>query len=324
MTKIIDFLITEQGYSKADATIVAKWMDTLGINNNKTAEGFLDLTKVKYHNPLKMKDMEKLVVRLARAIEKGEKVMFHGDYDTDGVTTTALFIKAMRKLGLVCDWYVPHRQADGYGLHERNVKRFENEGYALLVTGDTGIKEMKTISETTMDVIVTDHHEPVVSTSRAELSKYETFSTIIEQDGVFMAIPNCVAVVNPHRIDCDYPNKAVAGVTVIFKAMSALFHELNGDKQYLASLVDLVAAGQIADMIEQVDVGSQDLEARKLVTEGMKRIESAKSTWAYTFMKKIAPPKKRAYYEVRCMDDVIAETSDIAESKDFAKKNANT
>jgi single-stranded-DNA-specific exonuclease len=299
MESVLQTLMNERNYTKNEAELTLKLIQIFGIDNEQTADDFLHIQNVKYHSPMLLKDINKVILRLVQAIVNKEKVMFHGDYDADGVTTTALFIKAMRKLGLDCDWYVPHRQKDGYGLHPRNIKRFEEQGYDLLVTGDTGIKEMKTISETTMDVIVTDHHEPVVSATREGLAQYEAFSTIIEKDGVFMAIPTCIGVINPHRIDCDYPNTAVAGVTVIFKVMSALYTHLNGDMAYLASLVDYVAVGMIADMIEQINLHNQDLESRKIVLAGIRQIEKATNTWSSTFVNLIAPLSKFESMKVR-------------------------
>lgn len=308
MGYVIDFLQKKRGFKKYDAYRIGLLMTREGINNKKTAMEYLNIEKVKYHDPMLMTDMDKLVARLLLAIERKEKTMIHADYDTDGVTTATVAYRLLTGAGLQCDWYVPDRQKDGYGLHPRNIKRFEEEGYTLLITGDTGIKEMKTISETTMDVIVTDHHEPVVASTREGLAQYEAFSKIVEHNGEFMAIPDCAAVVNPHRIDCSYPNKAVAGVTVMWKAMLALYSAMGKDTAPVEAMIDLVAAGQIADMIPQIDVNSQDLESRKIVLAGIAQIESAESTWAYTFMKKINPLKGRAWFEAKDMEEKEVRT----------------
>lgn len=274
------YQIQKTGLNKAEAVIAHNILKQMGIESGKAVKTFMNIKEQPFHSPFLIKEMDKAVERIITAVQHNQKIIFHGDYDADGVTTTALFVKGMKHLGVNVDWYVPHRHKDGYGLHIRNMKRFEEEGYDLLITGDTGIKEMETISKMTMDVIVTDHHEPFVVSNKEDLSQYLTNSQIIEKDGLFMAIPKAIAVVNPKRIDCEYPNESLSGVAVMFKLLEALYLQLGVPTDYLYQQLDLVATGMVADLIEQVDRKNEDLEARKIIVEGLKMINNKQNVWS--------------------------------------------
>ncbi|MDU9693687.1 DHHA1 domain-containing protein [Priestia aryabhattai] len=252
-------------------------LEYIGVND-KGVDGFLNPSLKLFHHPYEMKDLEKALDRLLKAFAKNEKILFFGDYDTDGCTTTALFVKVLRDKGIHVDYYVPHRHKDGYGLNATKMKEFA-EQYDLIVTGDTGIKEMETVYNCPIDVIITDHHEPFVTADEELLSQYREISDIIEKDGETMVIPSAYAVVNPKRIDCDYPNKCLSGVAVIFKLLQGLFIK-NGWKQVdLTQHLDLVATGLVADLVPQFDIDYQDSEVRMMTKVGLQIMNQAPKPW---------------------------------------------
>jgi single-stranded-DNA-specific exonuclease len=183
------------------------------------------------------------VARLRRAIEGGEVILVHGDYDVDGICTTALYVRALRKMGARAEPFVPHRLTDGYDLTDAGLLAAQAVGAGVILTGDCGIVAHEAVERAAragVDVIVTDHHTPA-----------ET-------------LPRAVAVVNPNRRDCGYPNKGLAGVGVAYKLVVALAEELGYPRERLASYLDLVAVATIADLAPLTG------ENRALVRWGLK------------------------------------------------------
>jgi single-stranded-DNA-specific exonuclease len=167
------------------------------------------------------------VARLRRAIEGGETILVHGDYDVDGICSTALYVRILRRMGGRAEPFVPHRLRDGYDLTDAGVSAARAAGASLILTADCGIVAhgaVERASRAGIDVIVTDHH-----------TAGET-------------LPGAVAVVNPNRRDCGYPNKGLAGVGVAYKVMVALAQEIGYPRERLASYLDLVALATVADL----------------------------------------------------------------------------
>ncbi len=195
------------------------------ISDVQKAQEFLHPEeKQAYYDPFLMMDMERAVARIRRAIEASEKIVVYGDYDVDGITATTLLVRALRRLGAVADYYIPDRQ-EGYGLHTESLRKLADEGAGLVVTVDCGIAgtaEIDSVREV-LDVIVTDHHLPGDT------------------------LPNAVAVIDPHRADCEYPFKELAGVGVAFKLCQALFRVMKGET--FEGDLELVALGTVADIV---------------------------------------------------------------------------
>ena len=260
-----------------------KVFEYLGLKEEKSIDHFLNPSLKLFNHPFKMTDMEKAVDFLIKYLDEDKKILFFGDYDADGATTTALFVSVLRKKGYNnIEWFVPHRHKHGYGLNADKMKEFFTS-YDLIVTGDTGIKEMKIISESPIPIIVTDHHETTVSMNKSDLDIYAEFSTIVERDGKFMAIPRCEAVVNPKRIDCDYPNEWLSGVAVIYKLLQGIFIKKGWSQMELIPRLDLVALGLVADLVPQIDVHHQDLEVRMMTAVGLKMMNEKPSLWVRSF-----------------------------------------
>lgn len=229
-------------------------------------QNFLRPALATIHDPFLLTDMEAAVRRVAQAREAREHVTVYGDYDSDGTTSTALLLRVLRFLGLEADFYIPHRLEEGYGLHVEALERIAASGTRLLITVDTGISAVAQVAHARalgMDVIVTDHHQPG------------------EQ------IPDTLAVINPNRRDCPYPNKGLAGVGVAFKFAHALLKGLGVDgeraKPFLMSLLDLVAIGSIADSVPLTG------ENRVLVARGLDQMARSANAGVVELLRLVDP-----------------------------------
>ena len=173
-----------------------------------------------------MQDAEKAVERLIKAIKDQEKILICGDYDVDGITSSALMMTCLRPLGAQINFFLPHRVRDGYGLSSKTVQRAARNNYKVLVTVDNGITAFEAGVEAKrlgLDLIITDHHKP------------------------HDKLPEAYAVVNPHQATCPYPYKMFAGVGVIFKIMTLLYERLG--KKVPPTVYELLMLGTVADVV---------------------------------------------------------------------------
>ncbi|OMF31699.1 single-stranded-DNA-specific exonuclease RecJ [Paenibacillus sp. FSL H8-0548] len=219
--------------------LVAKLLVQRGYGEVEAAERFLRGGQEHFHDPYLLLGMKAAVDRIRLAASNHEKIRIYGDYDADGVSSTALLVHLFRSLNYSFDYYIPHRALEGYGLNKKAIELAAEEGIGLIVTVDTGISAVQEIAyakELGIDVVVTDHHEPP------------------EQ------IPAACAVVNPKQEGCGYPFKGLAGVGVAFKLAHALL-----DRPPL-EWADIVSLGTIADLMPLKD------ENRILVQYGLERL----------------------------------------------------
>lgn len=183
------------------------------------------------HSPYLLPDMDKGVQRVLQGIQLEEKIVVFGDYDVDGVTSTALMIYFFRKIGYPVEYLLPHRERDGYGLRISAVDQIAAMGARLIITVDNGITSNEAIDYAAslgIDVIVTDHH--------------------LQES----TLPRACACINPNRTDSQYPFKTICGAVVVFKLIYALAEKLMSPddvKQFLLNHLDLVAIGTIADVM---------------------------------------------------------------------------
>jgi single-stranded-DNA-specific exonuclease len=179
------------------------------------------------NDPLSLVDVTAAVARLSRALDRGETILVHGDYDVDGVCGTALFTRVLRSLGGRVVPFTPNRLRDGYDLTAAGVAAAVTAGASLIVTADCGTVAHAAVEEAAacgIDVIVTDHHTPAGT------------------------LPAAVAVVNPNRADSTYPDRSLAGAGVAYKLCQALVTARGGDASSLWYYLDLVAIATIADL----------------------------------------------------------------------------
>ncbi len=179
------------------------------------------------HDPALMLDLDLAVDRLATAIRNGETILVHGDYDVDGMSSTSLLTRTIRTLGGTAVPFIPRRLADGYDLGTAGVAAAVASGASVVLTADCGTSAHAAIADLCargIDVIVADHHLP---------------------GG---AVPSCLAVLNPRREGCGYPDKDLAAVGVAFKLALALTKKLGGKEAAVFAMLDLVALATVADI----------------------------------------------------------------------------
>ncbi len=195
-------------------------------------------------DPFLLPDMDKAVERINEAIFDGERICVYGDYDCDGVTSTTILYSYLEAQGADVTYMLPERERDGYGLSNQVVDRIAATGTKLIITVDNGIssvEEAKYIKEKGMELVVTDHH--------------------LEGD----ELPDCVAVVDPHRNDKDCPFEDYAGCGVALKLCCAME---GSDEEVMQEFADIAALGTVADMVPLVG------ENRKIVLYGLKLLNT--------------------------------------------------
>jgi len=225
---------------------IARLLGARGVTTPKAAEHFLWPRLDDLHDPFRMAGMGEAVERIRRAIAGGEPIVIYGDYDVDGVTSLVLLKKTLAHLGARVFCYVPERLREGYGMHAEAIEALAAQGGRLLISVDCGIRAHEVVERAKalgMETIVTDHHLP-----EAEL-------------------PRAVAVLNPRRPDCAYPEKNLAGAGVALKLAQALLAR-SGQSTELVRLLPLAAIGTIADVAPLVG------ENRVIVRLGLEQIRA--------------------------------------------------
>ncbi len=228
--------------------LVSSVLSARGVESVEDATVFLSRDHFLEHSPFLMKDMDKAVERINAAIANDEKIAVFGDYDVDGITSTVLLVDYLRSRGARCVKYIPRRVEDGYGLGKEPMRMLrEKEQVDLIITVDCGItavEEAEFAKEIGVDLIITDHHEC--------------------KD----LLPDAIAVVNPHRSDCAYPFKALAGVGVALKLVLALGGD-DRENALFARYCTLAAIGTVADVMRMSG------ENRTIVYRGLESIRNS-------------------------------------------------
>ena len=209
---------------------VARLLCLRGFADPDLARQFLHPSLDQLHDPFKLTDMTAAVQRLEQAIGRRERIAIHGDYDVDGITSTVILRRALEMLGGDVVHFIPERLRDGYGLQPAAIERLHADGVSLIVSVDCGIRGIEAARrarELGVDLIITDHHEP----------DHE--------------LPVAVAVLNPKRHDCSYPDKYLAGVGVALKLVQALCGRA-GRSKWLPAFVKIAAIGTLADVVPLV------------------------------------------------------------------------
>lgn len=220
---------------------LAMLLEIRGIVEEEKISSFFNRERQPF-DPLQLVDMELAVARIQEAIDCFEKICVYGDYDADGVTSTALLYSYLESCAANVMYYIPQREAEGYGMNIDAIDRLHEQGVSLIVTVDNGIAsvaEVEHANQLGMQVVVTDHHMP-----QAQL-------------------PSAVAVVDPHRADCPSTFKDWAGVGVAFLLIAALEGEEGDRESLLSNYADLVAVGTIGDIVPLAG------ENRAMVREGL-------------------------------------------------------
>ena len=216
-----------------------------GITSKKEANHFLSPTAEDLNDPYLLSSMDNCVIRLSAALKDGERMGVFGDFDTDGLTGTAVLTKGLENLGGIVFPYVPHRVKEGHGISQQAIDFFEQRKVTLIITvdcGTTSISEITQASQKGIDTIVTDHHVPMDS------------------------LPPAVAIVNPSLPDSKYPFPQITGVGTALKVMEALYSSLSQEMPNF--LYAFCALGTVSD------VGLMKDENRYLTQRGIQAIKS--------------------------------------------------
>lgn len=227
--------------------LLAQLLYNRGLKDPSQVELFLEGDERLCGDPTLLPDMEIAISRIYRALLSGEKIAVYGDFDVDGVTSTALMVQGLTVLGGVVVPYIPHRISEGHGLRQAAIDELHDAGVSLIITVDCGItdvEEVKYASSIGITVIITDHH---------------TAPNVI---------PEAFAIVNPKLPNSKYPFIELAGVGVAYKVMQALMTSI-GKEEHMDAQMDLVAIGTVADMVPLV------AENRYLVKRGLQNLNAA-------------------------------------------------
>ena len=213
----------EAGYPQ----LVSQVLAARGISTAEEAAAFLERGRDLTCSPFLMKDMDRAVECISRAISQGRRIAVFGDYDVDGITATVILVDYLKSRGVDVLHYIPRRIEDGYGLGQDAIRSLHEQGVELLITVDcgiTGVEEVDFAASLGMDVVITDHHECKDT------------------------LPRAVAVVDPHRPDCTYPFPYLAGCGVALKLVLALGGE-SREEALFSRYCTLAAIGTIADVM---------------------------------------------------------------------------
>lgn len=236
---IVKDLMTRYGLSELCSGVLQNRLEIIGGNPDNLFKRVLH----NLHNPFLLNDMDLAVSRIEKAVMRKEKITIFGDYDADGVTSTAILYMFLIENGADVDYYIPNRFSDGYGMNLEAIKKIANKGVKLIITVDNGIaayNEVEYAKSLGVDVIITDHHECPEK------------------------LPECCAVINPKRKDSKYPFSELAGVGVTFKLITALNKE--GLERIIKKYILITAIGTIADIVPLND------ENRAIAIMGLKMV----------------------------------------------------
>ncbi|MBQ9314442.1 MAG: single-stranded-DNA-specific exonuclease RecJ [Clostridia bacterium] len=243
-------LVKEIAFHYSISETIAKVILNRGIEKDAQINDFLHPNIDKLYDPFLFNDMDIAVNRILKCKEDNEKVTIYGDYDVDGITSTAILSKFLIELGIENDFYLPNRLSEGYGLNNNAIDKIVQNGTKLLITVDCGISgynEVEYAKEHGLDVIVTDHHECPEK------------------------LPQAIAVIDAKRPDSTYPFNSLAGVGVTFKLIHAISLKLGLDRKSYLKYLDIVCLGTVADIVPLVD------ENRLIVHFGLMLVKQTKN-----------------------------------------------
>lgn len=212
--------------------VCAQILINRGLKTPEQIEFFFNPHLNRLSDPFDLPGMKEVVERIILAKKNNERVLICGDYDADGITATSIMLEGLKKLSLDVNYFIPNRLSDGYGFGSSGVDKALSIGAGLIITVDCGITSFGTVANAKsrgIDVIITDHHEPLKNLNEDES----------------ILLPDAVAIVNPKIGSCSYHQSFLSGAGVAFKVMQALF----GNTDDIHELLDLAALGTAADVV---------------------------------------------------------------------------
>ncbi|MBP2640828.1 MAG: recJ: single-stranded-DNA-specific exonuclease RecJ [Firmicutes bacterium] len=223
---------------------IAQVLINRGLEQVDEARDFLCSDVGKLWDPYLLKGMDFAVKRIRQAVDGKEKIIIYGDYDVDGMTSTATLYKLLSCLGACVDYYIPERLSEGYGLNALALEQLYQSGAQLILSVDCGISSVSEVAQFfgKLDFIITDHHQPPAQ------------------------LPLATAIINPKQIDCTYPEKNLAGVGIAFKLCQALWPDFRQEPLPMDDYLELAAIGTIADIVSLTG------ENRIIVKNGLQKL----------------------------------------------------
>lgn len=243
-TSSIDLLVKEVTLPYPLATILAE----RGIDSFEKAKNFFRPSLERLYDPYLMKDMDKAVERILKAIDSQENIMVYGDYDVDGTTAVAMMYDFLKSVYDNVSYYIPDRYSEGYGISNQGIDYADDNDFSLIIALDCGVKAIDKVdyaNKKNIDFIICDHH------LAGEL------------------LPDAVAVLDPKRSDCNYPFKELSGCGVGFKLIQALAEKLNIEKEIVFEYLDLAVVSIAADIVPIID------ENRTLAHFGLEKLRNS-------------------------------------------------
>ena len=234
--------------------VIARLIRNRDVQDKEEIRRYLHGTVEELASPHLMKDVDEAVEILRYKIKEKKQIRIIGDYDIDGVVSTFILLKGLKRVGAYADTYIPDRVSDGYGIHEHLIEKALADGIDVIVTCDNGIaayNEIAMAKEKGMTVIVTDHHE---------IPYKET------ENGRELIFPPADIIVNPKQPDCRYPEKRLCGAVVALKLVTALYEACGIPERELEDFIELGAIATVGDVMDLQG------ENRILVKEGLKRL----------------------------------------------------
>ncbi|MGQ9570566.1 MAG: single-stranded-DNA-specific exonuclease RecJ [Thermodesulfovibrionales bacterium] len=236
-----------------------------GLKTASDISDFLNPRLTNLSDPFELSGVEIAVERIREALRRNERVLVHGDYDADGLVSTAIMVHALRQLGSDVHYFIPHRALHGYGFNPSGLQRAKEIGASLVITVDCGITSFDTVAlskKEGIDVIITDHHEPqIVQSSKLKVQSYKPE----KNETCEFLLPDAVAIVNPKLSTINFQLSTLSGAGVTFKIVHALSTIYNSQLA-IHDYLDLVTVGTIADAVPLTG------ENRIIVKEGLKLI----------------------------------------------------
>lgn len=250
---------------------IVQILQSRGYQTPGSIEQYFAPSLTDLNDPFLLPDMDRAVARVIKAIHGQERILVHGDYDTDGITGTALLLRNLKKFGVTAQHYIPRRLEEGYGLSMAGINKAAEDRCSLIITVDCGssaVSEIAWAQEHAIDVIVCDHHLPGA------------------------VLPAALAVINPRVAGSQYPFPDLAGVGVAFKLLTALYLKMDRPLDNLYEDLDLVALGSVVDIVPLVG------ENRVLAKYGMHRIAKSRKAGMQALLKETGLPKTLTSYHL--------------------------
>ncbi len=223
-----EHIITQLADQLNITSIIATLLVNRGVSNFKEAEEFFRPKAEHIHDPFLMKDMDKAIERIQKAIQENERILIYGDYDVDGTTSVSLVYSFFKPIYSNIDFYIPDRYKEGYGVSKAGIEYAKENNCSLIIALDCGIKSIEHVDyakELGIDFIICDHHLPGTE------------------------IPQAYAVLDPKRIDCEYPFKELSGCGIGFKLVQAYCQVENIPLENILKLLDLVVVSIASDIV---------------------------------------------------------------------------